>query len=138
MFKLSVNLQPKRQFAADCQVVAQTPICILKAFSQPKRISAAQTHASKRWCPPTPQGLLSGKHAMRGPVKSEGPVGRDAIELRPRKNRRACCRGSIRLATRKLRRACSQGRNRVAAPQTPGVPANRQFGLYRAAPRMLP
>ena len=123
------SLQPKRQFAA------QTPICSPNANSQPiaslqpKRQYAYLKHfRSPNACqlpnyprgaaPQTPQGLLSGKHAMRGPVKSEGPVGRDAFELQPRKIRRACCRGSIRSAPRKVRRACSQGRNRVAAPQT--------------------
>ena len=93
----NANLQPKHKFTV------QTPICRPNANSQ--RIASLQTKRQfsylkhfrspnafqlpKRMClrgaaPQTPQGLLSGKHAMRGPVKSEEPVGRDAIELRRR------------------------------------------------------
>ena len=47
-------------------------------------------------CPQTPQGLLSGKHTMTVPEKTEGPVSRDANELRHRKHHRACYRRSMR------------------------------------------
>ena len=54
-------MQPNRQFAADCQFAAQTPMCILNAFSKPKRISAPQMHVSKRCCPAKTAGPAVGE-----------------------------------------------------------------------------
>ena len=108
----------ERHFAARTVIAAQTPICILNSFSQPKRISAARRYVYQRSCSARPQGLLPGKHAMCAPEKSEGPVGRDAIELQPRKHPKDCSRGGMRCA-RKDRRAGWQGHTRIAVPQTP-------------------
>ena len=93
----NASLQPKRQLAAQRQFAAQTPISSrfpvcspnanlqsynanLKAFSQPKRISAAQTHVSQRYCPANTAGLA---------VK-------EACDARPCKVRRACWQGRNR------------------------------------------
>ena len=66
----------------------------------------------------TPQGLLSGKHAMPVPEKNEGPVCRDAIDFRPCKHRRACCRGSMRCPCPK------RPKGQLAEMQTNCGPAN--------------
>ena len=88
---LNANLQPKRQFAADCQFAAQTPICILKAFLQPKRISAAPNACIPEVLPRTqcraccqgslrcaalksPKGLLAGTQTRSGPAITAAPV----------------------------------------------------------------
>ena len=63
----NANLQPKSQFATERQVVAHTPICILNVFSQPKRISAAQTHVYQRYCS----------------AKTAGPAASEACDERP-------------------------------------------------------
>ena len=135
----NASLQPKRQFAA------QTPICSPDANSQP--IASLQHFCSpnafqlpKRMYPrgaalQTPQGLLSGKHAMRGPVKSEGPVGRDTIELRPRKNRRACCPGSIRRAPRKSPKGLFAGTQSNCGPANTAWPVSRE--AYDVRPRKV-
>ena len=91
------NLQPKRQFAAqcqfaaDCHFAAQTLICILKAFSQPKRISAAPSacipevrpriqcraccQASLRCAAlKNPKGLFATKQMRSGPANTAAPV----------------------------------------------------------------
>ena len=107
----NANLQPKRQFPAERQFAAQTPICIAakKHFSCPNAcIPEVLLRKDHRACcqgsmrcaplksPQSPQGRLSGKHAMRVPEKSEGPVRWDSTGWRRHKLRRACCQGSIR------------------------------------------
>ena len=74
----NANLQP---------IAAQTPICSPNANSLPNAIPHAfqlpKCIYHRGAAPQTMQGLLSGKHAIRGPVKSEGPVGREAYDVRP-------------------------------------------------------
>ena len=127
----------ERHFAARAAIAAQTPICSPNANSlpiarlQPKRQFAYLMHfrspnafkLPKRMytrgaAPQRPQGLLPGRHAMCDPEKSEGPVGRDAIELRPRKHRRAYSRGGMRCPCPK------RPKGRLAGTQTNCDPAN--------------
>ena len=105
----------ERHFGARTPIAAQTPICSPNTNSlpitrlQPKRQLAYLMHFrsanafqlpkcmyTRDAAPQRRQGLLPGKHAMCAPEKSEEPVGRDAIALRPHKHRRACCRGGMR------------------------------------------
>ena len=62
------------------------------ARARKERRAGLQGRKRLAW-PQTPQGQLSGKHAMPVPEK---PVCRDANELRHRTHRRACCRLSMR------------------------------------------
>ena len=130
----------ERHFAARSPIAAQTPICNLNAnllpnaSLQPKRQFAYLMHfrspegfqLPKRMftrgaAPQRPQGLLPGKHAMCAPEKSEGPVDRDAMELRPRKHRRAGCRVSMRCACPKSPKGRLTGTQSIYGPaNTPG------------------
>ena len=99
----NANLQLKRlfaaqrQFPADCQLAAQTPICILKAFSQPKRISAAPNACIPEVRPRTqcraccqgslrcaalksPKGMFAGTQTRSGPANTAGPIVREAYD----------------------------------------------------------
>ena len=79
-----VRLQSKRQFA------------YLMHFRRPNAFQLPKRMYTRGAAPQRPQGLLLGKNAMCAPEKSEGLVGRNAIQLRIRKHRRACCREGMR------------------------------------------
>ena len=102
---------------------------------RPRKHSRACCRESMRCpCPKRPKGLLAetqmncrlantsgpvvGEHAMPVPEKTEGPVCKDAIDLRPRKHRRACGRGNRRCPCPK------RPQGRLAGTQSTCVPAN--------------
>ena len=70
---------------------------------------------------------------MCGRKKSEGPVRRDAIEVRPRKLRSACCQGSIRRSMRrgKVRMACSRTNSNAILQPELQVQPKRQYAAER-------
>ena len=60
---------------------------------------------------------------MPVPEKTEGPVSRDTINLRPRKRHRACCRGSMRCPFPKRPKGREAGTQMTCGPANTAGPA---------------
>ena len=74
---------------------------------------------------------------MCGPEKSEGPVRRDALELRPRKHRRACWQGSIRCVAPKSPKGLFAGTQSRCGPANSAGPVVREaYDVRRRKVRM--
>ena len=71
--------------------------------------------------------LLAGKHTMCGPEKSEGPVRRDAIELRPTNSAGPVDRIAYDVGRRKDRMACSRTNSNAILQPELQMQPKRQF-----------
>ena len=115
---------------------SRLPVCRPNVNLHIKSIFAAQTHFS---CPKrlysrgaashTMQGLLQGKPTMCGPEMSEGPVRRDANDVRPRKYRRAYCQGNIRCAVQKNPKGLFAGTSSRCGPANSAAPVAQNIAL---------